>query len=99
MLQNILSQLLKRLANQLDSGECNNFSDKDVEQYCKMLSEFTNDEKISKSEACQILNISRSTFDQYVSLNLIPKGIKQAGFKELYWKRTQIEILKTKFPR
>ena len=48
------------------------------------------DNKISKYQACQLLNISRATFDNLVANGELPKGKKQAGFKELFWLKTDI---------
>ena len=43
------------------------------------------EQRLSKYEACRYLNISRATFDNYVREGKLPKGQKQAGFKELSW--------------
>ena len=40
---------------------------------------------MSKYQACQYLNISRATFDNYVREGRLPRGKKEAGFKELFW--------------
>ena len=40
--------------------------------------------KLSKYQACQYLKMSRSKFDNLISEGKIPKGKKQAGFKELF---------------
>lgn len=40
--------------------------------------------KMSKYQACQYLKMSRSKFDSLISEGKIPKGKKQAGFKELF---------------
>lgn len=47
---------------------------------------------MSKYEACQYLNISRATFDNYVREGKLPKGTKEAGFKELSWSRKELDM-------
>lgn len=49
------------------------------------------EEKVSKYQACKLVNCSRATFDNLVKAKKLPKGRKQAGFKELFWKRSEIE--------
>lgn len=49
------------------------------------------EEKISKYQACKLVNCSRATFDNLVKAGKLPRGKKQAGFKELFWKRSEIE--------
>lgn len=38
------------------------------------------------------LGVSRATFDNYVRDGFIPKGIKQEGFKELSWQKSDLDI-------
>ncbi len=49
------------------------------------------EEKISKYQACKLVNCSRATFDNLVKAKKLPKGRKQAGFKELFWLKSEIE--------
>lgn len=42
--------------------------------------------------ACDYIGKSRATFDNYVKLGLIPKGIKEDGFKELSWRKSDLDI-------
>ena len=49
------------------------------------------EEKISKYQACKLVNCSRATFDNLVKAGKLPRGRKQVGFKELFWKRSEIE--------
>lgn len=46
----------------------------------------------SKVQACDYLGVSRATFDNYVRDGFIPKGIKQEGFKELSWQKSDLDI-------
>ena len=47
---------------------------------------------MSKIQACDYLGVSRATFDNYVRDGFIPKGIKQEGFKELYWPKIDLDM-------
>lgn len=49
-------------------------------------------EQQSKVQACDYLGVSRATFDNYVRDGFIPKGIKQEGFKELSWQKSDLDI-------
>lgn len=49
---------------------------------------------MNKMAACDYLGISRATFDNYVHLGLIPKGIQQYGFKELSWHKYDLDKFK-----
>lgn len=46
---------------------------------------------MSKVMACDYLGVSRATFDNYVRDGFIPKGIKEDGFKELNWYRSDLD--------
>ena len=46
---------------------------------------------MSKVQACQYLNMSRSKFDGYVRMKLLPKGKKVVGHKELRWYRDELD--------
>ena len=49
------------------------------------------EKRLSKYEACQYLNVSRATFDNYIRLGKIPRGKHQAGFKELSWSKKDLD--------
>ena len=51
-------------------------------------------EIMSKEEACQFLNLSRSRFDDLVREHKIPQGIKRVGFKEKFWYKDELELCK-----
>ena len=46
---------------------------------------------MSKYQACKYLNISRATFDNYVREGSIPRGKKEAGFKELFYTKKDLD--------
>ena len=84
MLRAIRSLLLKMVDN-IDAGN-SNLTEDEALQAISYLKELTNKEKrLSKCEAYRYLNVSRATFDNYVREGKLPKGQKQAGFKELSW--------------
>lgn len=47
---------------------------------------------MSKVMACDYLGVCRATFDNYVRDGFIPKGIKEDGFKELSWNKSDLDI-------
>lgn len=49
---------------------------------------------MSKTKACNYLHLSRSRFDDFVRLNIIPKGQKHLGLKELTWKKSELDLAK-----
>lgn len=49
---------------------------------------------MSKEQACNYLNISRSKFDDLVRARKIPKGRKRTGWKELAWYRDELDLCK-----
>lgn len=53
--------------------------------------------RVSKYKACQMLHISRATFDNYVREGKLPKGEHTIGFKELSWSIKSINDFKTKY--
>ena len=42
--------------------------------------------------ACDYLGVSRATFDTMYEDGLLPKGIKEDGFKELSWNKSDLDI-------
>lgn len=81
----IIKNLLLKIVSDIDAGN-SNISEEEALDAIKMLQSYTNkDVKMSKYKACEYLNISRATFDNYVREGLLPKGIKEARFKELFW--------------
>ena len=48
-------------------------------------------EALSKEQASNYLNLSRSRFDDLVRERKVPKGKKVAGFKELRWYKDELD--------
>ena len=81
----LIRSLLQNCIDRIDSGNSNLSTEEGLE-VIEILKKYTNkDKKLSKYQACQYLNISRATFDKYVREGKIPKGKKEAGFKELFY--------------
>lgn len=87
----LLRQLLLKLVDDIDTGNTN-ISEEDTIKACGFINELTRkDEKMSKYKAYTYLNVSRATFDNYVAEGLLPKGIKEAGYKELSWYKKDLD--------
>lgn len=85
MLLKIIREILSNIINNIDSGN-SNITDNDAVEIIKTLRSYTDKtQKLSKYQACQYLNVSRASFDNYVREGLLPKGSKESGFKELFW--------------
>lgn len=92
----IIKQQLQKIINDIDCGNTN-INEDEMLQVAEVLNTITyKPKRLSKYQACQYLNISRATFDNYVKNGLLPRGKKEAGFKELSWeKKTLDEFIKT----
>lgn len=81
IIRGILSEIIK----DIDCGN-SNISEDDGMEIVKILKSYTDKTvKMSKYQACQYLNMSRATFDNYVREGKLPRGKHTAGFKELSW--------------
>lgn len=95
MLKIIRNQLAK-IIEDIDVGN-SNLTENDALELTKVLQSYTDKTvKMSKYQACQYLNISRATFDNYVREGKLPRGKKEAGFKELFWYEKDLDKLKRK---
>ena len=93
MLNVIRTLLLKiiEIKNQIDFV-IDNISSEEALEVAKVLASYTDKEiRLSKYQACRYLNMSRATFDNYVRYGKLPKGEKQQGFKELSWKKKDLD--------
>lgn len=88
---NIVKELLLKIVDNIDSGN-SNLSEKESIQLISYLRELTDKkERLSKYQACQYLNISRATFDNYVRSGKLPRGKHTAGFKELSYSKKDLD--------
>lgn len=90
-----LSKVLRNIADDLDSGN-SNLSAEDTLKVLNILDLLQNgDTVMSKKEACQYLDISRSTFDNLIQAGHLPKGEHlHEGIKSLFWYKSDLEIYK-----
>lgn len=92
-----IRDLLVDRINAIDAGT----SDIDEEtaiEIMEVVNNVTNKSKrVSKYKACEMLHISRATFDNYVREGKLPRGEHAIGFKELSWSVKDIEDFKNKY--
>lgn len=89
-MKRVIRNLLQGIINDLDAGNTN-LSEEEAIEVAKVISELRKDNGISKYAACEYLNISRATFDRYVSEGKLPKGKHEIGFKELRWYKKDLD--------
>lgn len=81
----VVRNLLSKLIKDIDAGNTAISEEQAIEiaEFLHKVSDRT--ERMSKYKACEYLNISRATFDNYVRVGKLPRGKKTIGFKELSW--------------
>ena len=87
----IIRNLLLKLADDISSGNTNLTEAECMVIISTIQGLARKDEGISKYAACEYLNISRATFDRYVSDGKLPKGKHVQGFKELRWFKKDLD--------
>lgn len=81
----LIRDLLVEKIEALDTGN-SNIDEESALSIINAINSSTNmNKRVSKYKACQILHISRATFDNYVREGKLPKGTHEQGFKELSW--------------
>ena len=87
----IIGKLLRQIADRIDEGSISS-NPKETMQVMEAIQGFVDKEqRISKYQACQYLNVSRATFDNYVREGKLPRGKHVAGFKELSWFKKDLD--------
>lgn len=81
-----------KIVEDIDAGKTNLNEEEAIELTDTIVRLVDRTRRMSKYEACQYLNISRATFDNYVREGKLPKGTKEAGFKELSWSRKELDM-------
>lgn len=90
----LIRNYLQKIVDDIDAGN-SNICEEDGLEIVKVLSAYTDKTKrLSKYQACKHLNVSRATFDNYVREGLLPRGKKEAGFKELFWTEKDLDEFK-----
>lgn len=92
----IIRKILVKIIEDIDCGN-SNANEEDLLQVVKALQTYTDKtQKLSKYQSCQYLNISRASFDNYVREGKLPQGKKEAGFKEKFWIKKDLDNIKNK---
>lgn len=92
-MMDIIKSLLQNCIDRIDSGNSNLSADEEI-KIIQLLKKYTDkDRKLSKYQACEYLNMSRANFDKYIREGKIPKGKKEAGFKEIFWDESELRAL------
>lgn len=87
----VIRKLLVNAIENIDAGN-SNLSEEEALKIASVLNQSTNNERrLSKYAACQYLNVSRATFDNYVRSGKLPKGTHEIEFKELSWKKRDLD--------
>lgn len=93
----LIRDLLADRLEQLDAGN-SNIDEESAIAIFKAVNESTDmTKRVSKYKACQMLHISRATFDNYVREGKLPRGEHAIGFKELSWSIKDINDFKDKY--
>ena len=89
-----LQKVLLNAVDAIDAGH-SNYTSEEMDEILDTVNRIVNTEnKLSKYQACDYLNISRATFDNYVKAGKIPEGMKQIGFKEKFWTKGSLNEVK-----
>ena len=78
IIKNLLIKNLENILNKLKKEKC----EVTEEEAMEIIQTIAN-EPLSKSQACNYLNISRSKFDNLIKQGKLPKGIKRFRFKKI----------------
>ena len=76
----LIVKLLREAADKIETGNC----ELSEEEQSDILSVIAH-RSLSKEEACNFVNLSRSQFDNLVRQGRLPRGRKLRGRKELIW--------------
>ena len=95
----IIKDLLLKIIIDIDTGN-SNITEEEAIEIVNNLKRFTDkDSRLSKYAACEYLNISRATFDNYVREGKLPRGKHELGFKELSWSKRELDEFVKKYNR
>lgn len=80
----VIRSLLLKIIDDIDAGN-SNISEGEAIEIVDSL------KRLSKYAACEYLNVSRATFDNYVREGKLPRGKHEIGFKELSWSKKELD--------
>ena len=93
----LIRNILEDYINKIDSGN-SNLDEESAVSILKAITDSTDmTKRVSKYKACQILCISRATFDNYVREGKLPQGEHAIGFKEKSWSLYDINKFKEQY--
>ena len=93
----LIRDLLVERIEAIDAGN-SNLDEESAVSILKAITDSTDmTKRVSKYKACQILCISRATFDNYVREGKLPQGEHTIGFKEKSWSMKDINDFKNKY--
>lgn len=95
----LIKKYLLKIVDDIGAGNSNLTESEAIELIDTLKRLADKEKRLSKYEACRYLNVSRATFDNYVREGKLPKGTKEAGFKELSWFRKELDEFITKYRR
>ena len=93
----LIKDLLVEKIEALDTGNSNIDEESALTIINAINSSTDMNKRVSKYKACQILHISRATFDNYVREGKLPKGTHEQGFKELSWSLYDLNKFKEEY--
>ena len=96
-MKQLIEKILDKWLSDIRTGNTNIDEEEEYKILTLLGSIVDKDEKMSKIQACDHLNISRSTFDKLVRDGFIHEGRKQEGFKELFWSKVDLDLYKLKY--
>ena len=86
-LTRLIVKTLREVADRIEAGTC----ELSEEEQAELLSVIAH-RSLSKEEACNFVNLSRSQFDNLVRLGRLPRGRKLRGRKELIWYEDELRV-------
>jgi predicted DNA-binding transcriptional regulator AlpA len=87
----IIRDQIQRLLDDIDSGNTNASEEELIDIADTINKILYKPQDMSKYAACQYLNVSRATFDNYIREGKLPKGKHIIGFKELRWEKKELD--------
>ena len=87
-LNKLISKRLRELADKFDAG-----TSEATEQQCLDILNIIGNQRMSREQAAEYLNMPINTFNQYISKGIIPPGHKEKGYKELTWYRNELDTV------
>lgn len=94
MIASLVRKTLQTLIDSIDSGN-SSISEEEGAEILDCINRMTSP-WLSKYEACNHLHVSRATFDRMVADGCLPQGRPRAGFKELAWRKYDLERVRGK---